>query len=134
MTMSITQGADPEVLQRPTRRRFTADYKLRILTEADRATKPGEIGALLRREGLYSSRLSVWRQQRDRGGLPAPSKAGGHRSRRDPRVAEIAQLRKENKRLASRLAKAEEVIAVQGKVSELLRRLSLESSETTPDA
>lgn len=132
--MAMPERADPEVFERPRRRHYTTEYKQRILAEADRATKPGEIGALLRREGLYSSRLSVWRQQRDRGALGAAPQPGGRRSQRDPRAAELARLRKENKRLVMRLSQAQEVIAVQGKVSELLRRLSLESSETRPDA
>lgn len=132
--MAMPERPDPEVRERPRRRHYTAEYKQRVLAEADRATKPGEIGALLRREGLYSSRLSVWRQQRDRGALGAAPKPGGQRSQRDPRAAELTRLRKENNRLAMRLSQAQEVIAVQGKVSELLRRLSLESSETTPTA
>lgn len=132
--MAMPERPDPEVPERPRRRHYTTEYKQRILAEADRATKPGEIGALLRREGLYSSRLSVWRQERDRGALGAAPKPGGRRSQSDPRAAELTRLRKENKRLALRLSQAQEVIAVQGKVSELLRRLSLESSEARPDA
>lgn len=132
--MAMPERPDPEVSERPRRRRYTTEYKQRILAEADRATKPGEIGALLRREGLYSSRLSVWRQQRDRGALGAALGPSGRRLQSDPRAAELTRLRKENKRLALRLSQAQEVIAVQGKVSELLRRLSLESSEARPDA
>ena len=123
---------DPEVSEHPTRRRFTKEYKRRILAEADQATEPGAIGALLRREGLYSSRLTVWRRQRANGELDGP-KASGQRVP-DPHVPEIARLRKQNKRLQARLARAERVIEVQGKVYALLRDLSLESTEPTRDS
>lgn len=110
---------DPEVPERPKRRRFTAEYKLAILKEADAATEPGQIGALLRREGLYSSHLVDWRRQRDAGALEAFSKRRG-RPRPDPREREIARLRTDNVRLRRRLDQAEKIIEVQGKVSELL--------------
>lgn len=110
---------DPEVPERPTRRRFTAEYKLAILKEADAATEPGEIGALLRREGLYSSHLVDWRRQRDVGALVALGRPRG-RSRPDPKDREISQLRTDNDRLRRRLGQAEKIIEVQGKVSELL--------------
>ncbi len=112
-------AADPEVSERPKRRRFTAEYKLAVLKEADRATEPGQIGALLRREGLYSSHLVDWRRQRDAGALEALSKRRG-RPRPDPKDREIARLRTHNSRLRRRLDQAEKIIAVQGKVSELL--------------
>lgn len=120
---------NPEVSERPTRRRFTKEYTRRILAEADQATEPGAIGALLRREGLYSSRLSVWRRQRADGELDGPGQGGP-----DPHVSEIARLRKQNKRLQARLDRAERVIDVQGKVYALLRDLSLESTEPTRDS
>ena len=123
---------DPEVNEHPTRRRFTKDYKLRILAEADQATEPGAIGALLRREGLYSSRLSVWRHQRANGELSAAK--GTSRSEPDRHGQEIARLRKQNKRLQDRLARAEKVIEIQGKVSALLGELSLQSAETPRDS
>jgi transposase-like protein len=110
---------DPEVPERPKRRRFTAEYKLAILKEADAATEPGQIGALLRREGLYSSHLVDWRRQRDAGALQALGKRRG-RPRPDPREREIARLRTDNVRLRRRLSQAERIIEVQGKVSELL--------------
>ena len=110
---------DPEVPERPTRRRFTAEYKLSILKEADAATEPGEIGALLRREGLYSSHLVDWRRQREAGALVALGRPRG-RPRPDPRDREIARLRTDNDRLRRRLGQAEKIIEVQGKVSELL--------------
>jgi transposase len=86
---------DPEVPERPTRRRFTAEYKLRILKEADAAAEPGAIGALLRREGLYSSHLVDWRRQRDAGALVALGRPRG-RPRPAPKDREIARLRTDN--------------------------------------
>src|SRR5215210_5834162 len=80
---------DPELVERPKRRRFSADYKLRVLREADACSRPGEVGALLRREGLYTSHLSAWRKQRDRGALKALSRPRG-RKPPDPRDARIA--------------------------------------------
>lgn len=111
---------DPEVVPKAKRRQFTAEYKLRILEEADRCTEPGQIGALLRREGLYSSHLSKWRQLRERWqreGL-APQKRG--RTPQDPRAAELAQLQRENERLRAQLEQAELIIDVQKKLSQLL--------------
>lgn len=110
---------DPEVRPRAKHRRFTAEYKKRILDEADACTRPGEIGALLRREALYSSLLSKWRQQRAEGTLVAlaPQRRG---PKPDPQADEIARLRRENERLQERLKQAETIIEVQKKVSELL--------------
>ncbi len=110
---------DPEVPERPKRRRFTAEYKLAVLKEAEACTEPGEIGALLRREGLYSSHLVDWRRQRDAGALEALGKRRG-RARPDPKDREITRLRGDNDRLRRRLGQAEKIIEVQGKVSELL--------------
>jgi transposase len=103
---------DPEVRERPSRRRFTAAYKLRILQEADNCTAPGQLGALLRREGLYSSHLVAWRRGRDAGARAA---LGQHRGRKpaDREAIELARLRQENARLARRLEVAETVIAIQ---------------------
>lgn len=114
-----TSPPNPEVVERARRRRFTAAYKVRILREAD-ACEPGQLGALLRREGLYSSYLTHWRGQRDRGLLAAlaPQRRG-----RPARVAgeqELARLRQENERLTQKLAAAETVIDIQKKVSALL--------------
>lgn len=113
---------NPEVQDKPTRRRFTAEYKLRILTLADACTEPGSLGALLRREGLYASNLNTWRQQRERGVLSAltPKKRGRKESVRDPLIVENEKLRKENERLTNRLRQAEIIIDVQKKVSQIL--------------
>ena len=113
---------NPEVPNKPSRRRFTAEYKLRILMIADACTEPGSLGALLRREGLYASNLNTWRHQRDRGVLSAlsPKKRGRKELGRDPLVAENEKLRKENERIASRLRQAEIIIDIQKKVSQIL--------------
>lgn len=113
---------DPELVERPRRRRFTAEYKLRTLQEADACTSPGEIGALLRREGLYSSHLSTWRQQRDQGALAALDRPRGRR-KPHPLEAENAQLRRRTERAEAELVKARKVIEVQGNVSALLGEL-----------
>jgi transposase len=110
---------DPEVPERPVRRRFTAAYKLSILREVDAATEGGQIGAILRRERLYSSHLVDWRRARDRGALEALARPTG-RPRPNPLAGEVHRLRRENVRLAARLSTAERIIESQGKVSELL--------------
>jgi transposase-like protein len=115
---------DPEVSAEAKRRIFTAEYKQRILAEADAAAgSPGAIGALLRREGLYSSHLTAWRRERTAGitqGLTP--KRRGPRSRRSPEQDEIERLQRENQRLAEKLRKAEIIIDVQKKVAALLGR------------
>ena len=113
---------DPEVADRPVRRRFSTEYKLRILRQADRCAKPGEIGALLRREGLYSSHLTTWRHERDRGALAALSakKRGRKAEPPNPLARRVAELERENAKLQRRLKRAEIIIEVQKKVSELL--------------
>jgi transposase len=113
---------DPEVPAKATRRRFTTEYKLRILSEADACTRPGELGALLRREGLYSSHLSSWRKQREAGSRKGltPKRRGRKAKPRDPNAEELTKLRRENERLQSRLLAAETIIAAQKKVSEIL--------------
>ena len=110
---------DPELVERPRRRKFSAEYKLRIVREADGCTKLGEVGSLLRREGLYSSHLSEWRKQRDAGALVALAKKRG-RPAADPRDAKIANLRGRLERAETELEKARRVIQVQGNVSALL--------------
>ena len=112
---------DPEVVAQAKRRTFTADYKQRILAEADQAKGSGGIGALLRREGLYSSLLTTWRRERAAGIRQslAPQKRGP-KSKRDPIQEEIQKLQKDNARLTEQLRKAEIVIDVQKKVGALL--------------
>jgi transposase len=110
---------DPEVPEKAKRRRFSAEYKLAILREADRCTEPGQIGALLRRERLYSSHLVDWRRQRDAGALKALARTRGPKPA-DPTRVEIERLRRENQRLARKLTQAERIIDIQGKLSELL--------------
>lgn len=119
---------DPEVPERPRRRRFPAAYKAAILDELDRASAPGAKAAILRREGLYSSHATDWRRLRARGGLEALGRRRGPRAA-DPLVAENERLQATVERLEARLTRAEKVIAVQGNVSALLRELSLESAE-----
>jgi transposase len=113
---------NPELVERPKRRRFTAEYKLRILQAADACSKPGEIGAMLRREGLYTSHLSDWRRQRDEGALTALDRLRGRR-RPNPLESENAELRRRLERAEADLAKARKVIEVQGNVSALLGEL-----------
>jgi transposase-like protein len=115
-----TRIPDPEVVPKAKRRQFTAAYKLHILREADACTEPGQIGSLLRREGLYSSYLSKWRQQRGQGQLQALSAKKRGRKGQDPSAEELIQLQRENERLRARLEQAEMIIDVQKKLSQLL--------------
>ena len=123
---------DPELVERAKRRRFSAEYKLRILRQAEACTRPGEIGALLRREGLYTSHLTAWRKQRDAGALEALDRPRG-RKPADPRDIENAALRRRLERAEAELEKARKVIEVQGNVSALLGEL-LEPRGAKPDA
>jgi len=127
--------ADPEVPEKPIRRRFTAEYKLRILRLVDDCTEPGSIGALLRREGLYSSHLTMWRRQRERGALDGlqPKKRGRKADERNPLLPEVERLRKENEQLTKRLKQAELIIEVQKKVSQVLE-IPLETPERSEGA
>lgn len=110
-----------EVLEKAARRRFTADYKQRILAEADGCTESGQIGALLRREGLYSSHLTKWRTQRDEAVRAALSQSRGRKPlEKHPRAEENARLQRENQRLQARLTQAQTIIEVQKKLSQLL--------------
>jgi transposase len=113
---------DPELVERPVRRRFSAEYKLRILREAEACTRPGGIGALLRREGLYTSHLSAWRKQRDAGALEALGRPRG-RKPADRRELELGELRRRAERAEAELAKARKVIEIQGNVSALLEQM-----------
>ena len=117
----LTTHPDPEVAAQAKRRSFTADYKQRILSETDRAKGSGRVGALLRREGLYSSLLATWRRERASGvRLALAPQKRGPKSKRDPIQEEIQKLQKDNARLTEQLRKAEIVIDVQKKVGALL--------------
>jgi transposase len=112
---------DPEVPEKAVRRHFTAEYKLNILRQADHSRTPGEIGALLRREGLYSSHLTTWRRQREVGMLSAlKPKQRGRKASHPPLQPEMDRLRKENQRLQKRLQRAELIIDIQKKISQML--------------
>ena len=119
---AVSLRPDPEVAAKPTRRRFTAENKLRILQLADACTTVGSLGALLRTEGLYASNLTTWRRQRTDGALSAltPQKRGRKASAQHPLRAENETLRTENARLTTRLKQAELIIDVQKKVSQIL--------------
>ena len=111
-----------EVLAKAMRRRFSAEYKRRVLQEADSCSKSGELGALLRREGLYSSHLAAWRAARSRGELAGLSakRRGPKGQRPDPRDKRIAELERDVHRLRARAERAEALVAVQKKLSQLL--------------
>ena len=113
---------DPGVPEKPVRRRFTAEYKLRTLREADRSTESGQLGAMLRREGLYSSHLTAWRKQRNEGTFAGlePKRRGRKTSPDAPLIAENERLQRDNQRLTARLRQAETIIEVQKKLSEIL--------------
>jgi len=119
LSATLRPAPDPEVPAKSQRRRFTIEYRLRILKEADACTKRGALGALLRREGLYSSHLMIWRRQREQGELVAgrARKRGPTAKPIDPRVK---QLEVENRRLQRKLARAETIITLQKKVAEIL--------------
>jgi transposase-like protein len=122
-----TQRSDPEVPERAKRRTFTAKYKLDVLAEYD-AAADGAKGALLRREGLYSSHITEWRKARDAGALSGLAAPRG-RKRRDPQAEKIARLEVQKKQLEQELAKARFVVDVQAKLHALLETLS-ESADT----
>lgn len=117
-----TEPPDPEVVPVAQRRQFTAKEKLRILEEAEGCTEPGEIGSLLRREGIYSSYLSRWRRARDQGQLSAlgPQQRGPKPATDAVLAREGARLQQENERLQARLVQAEAIIEIQKKLSQLL--------------
>ncbi len=122
---------DPEVPARAARRRFTAAYKLRVVAEYDALTEPGAKGALLRREGLYSSHVIEWRRAQQAGALQALDRKRG-RPATEPLAAENERLRRRAERAEAELAKAQKVIDVQEKVFALLEALS-EGAEPTPE-
>ena len=113
---------DPEVLEKPVRRQFTAAYKLEMVEAAERCSELGQIGALLRREGLYSSQLSTWRNQRQKGQLQALAdhKRGRKATMPHPVQKELEQLRRENQQLRHTLQQAELIIDIQKKASQLM--------------
>jgi len=116
-----SSGVEVEVMGKPARRRYTAEYKLRILREAEACSAPGEIGALLRREGLYSSNLTAWRKQRERGELEGLSRRRGPAPKpRNPLADRVRALERENARLKARAERAEGLVELQKKVSEIL--------------
>ena len=129
MSSSSERVPDPEVPAKARSRRYSASYKAKILAEYEELDKTGK-GALLRREGLYTSLISEWRKQRDQGALQALASAPG-RPPNDTREPELARLRRENARLQADLAKAHKVIEVQGKLSALLEQLATGSAEPT---
>ena len=119
---AASPAPDPEVSEKPTRRQYPAEYKLRILKEADACTESGDVGALLRREGLYSSMLSTWRRQREEGSFKAlsPSKRGRKAKPPNPLSRQVEELEREKRVLKARLKQAQAVIEVQKKLSEIL--------------
>ena len=121
-SLTVKSEPDPEVREKKRRRKFTAKYKLDILRKADACAEPGQMGALLRREGLYSSNLTTWRRQREEGLLDAmsPKKRGRKKRERNPLAQEFTRLQRENEQLKSKLKKAQTIIEVQKKVSEIL--------------
>ena len=126
---SAAAAPDAEVVDKPTRRRFSPSYKLRVVEEADRCTEPGEVGRLLRREGLYSSHLTTWRKAVRSGWLRALSKRRGRKpSERNALEGKVRKLERENTRLEKELEKARLIIDVQGKVAGLLG-LSIEDGD-----
>lgn len=128
---TVGSRPDPEVLAKPERRIFTAAYKLKILEAVDRCTESGEIGAILRREGLYASHLSTWRRQKQAGILSGLSQKRGRKAVPvNPLVDRVAALERENATLRRELEKATLIIDVQKKVSDLLGISLLENKGT----
>lgn len=115
-------GHDVQVSAKIRRRRFTAEYKLKVVREADACSKPGELGALLRREGLYSSHLVDWRRARERGELVNTPKRGRKAKPVDPSAKRVAELERQNAKLLARAERAEALVELQKKVAALLGR------------
>jgi transposase len=124
----VTTSTNSRPSTRPTRRRFDVDQKLRILEEYESAATPEARGAVLRREGIYSSHISGWRQQRDAAGKAALARKRGPKP--NPQARELERLRRENERLLKRTAQLEKIVEVQGKMQALLQELG--SKETAP--
>jgi len=118
---AVPRIPNPEVMERPKRRTYSAEYKLRMLREVDIAVELGELGALLRREGLYSSHLQTWRRQKERGELAGLSskKRGPKSTKAHPLAKRLNALETENRRLQKRLKHAELILDIQKKISEL---------------
>jgi len=127
--VGVEEVPDPQVPERATRRTYTAKYKLQVLAEYEAADRAGK-GALLRREGLYTSLVSEWRKQRDRGALAALSVSRGPKPV-DAAARENERLRAENERLQAELDTARKVARVQGELSALLEQLSQQSAGDT---
>ena len=127
MTESIKKRFEknPEVVEKASRRRFTIEYKQRIVTEVEQCSQPGEIGALLRREGLYSSTVQRWRRQLQESSLSSSKKS----TQKESPSQEIARLKRENDRLSEKLRQAELIIDVQKKVSEMIQTRSQEKAD-----
>lgn len=126
-----SSAPDPEVRAIAKRRQFTAAYKLSVLAEADRLTEPGAIGALLRREGLYSSHLTVWRREREAGALEALGRRRGRKAKLTPEQKRVAALEAKAARLQRELEQARAIIEVQKKLCTLLGLPTAEEGETT---
>lgn len=118
---STPKRPNPEVPEKKPRRRFTAQYKLRILSEVDACTHPGDIGAILRREGLYSSNITTWRRQLQEGALKGltPKKRGRKKQEDSALAKRVAELERDKKQLTEKLKQAETIIEVQKKISEI---------------
>jgi transposase-like protein len=128
----VVRRPDPEVPERKARRQYTGRYKLGILKEVDACSSPGQIGAVLRREGLYHSNIRTWRRQRRKGILQglSPKKRGRKTKKPNPLATRVAELERENRRLTEKLRKAETIIEVQKKISEILGISWGDSGET----
>lgn len=126
---SARDQTSPEVLERPRRRSFTAAYRMSIVAEAERCRGDGDVGAMLRREGLYSSHLTEWRRQRELGLLKAVGPSRGRKPKTSAAEKENARLRQRLERVEKELDTARKVVDIQGKVSALLQEMSFESAE-----
>jgi len=121
----IGREADPQVKPKAERRQFSVEYKRRILAEAEGCSQRGELGALLRREGLYSSHLDKWRKQKEQGNLTGKGEKGGRKP--EPQANELVRLQRENEQMRVRLERAEQIIEVQKKLAHLLGTMCAES-------